>query len=66
MFTVRHTTYNLRGTYMLTLTKPRTTTNRLHSFSYFSAQQWKALPDELRNCTFKDFNRRVQSLNAFD
>ena len=35
MFTVRHTTYNLRGTHMLTLSKPRTTTYGLHSFSYF-------------------------------
>ena len=25
-FTVHHTTYNLRGTHMLTLSKPRTTT----------------------------------------
>ena len=58
MFTVRHTTYNLRGTHMLTLSKPRTTTYGLHSFSYFSAQQWNALPDELRNITFPDFKRR--------
>ena len=68
MFTVRHTSYNLnlRGTHLLTLRKTRTTTYGLHSFSYFSAQQWNALPDELRKCTFKDFKRRVQSLNAFD
>ena len=66
MFTVGHTTNNLRRTHMLTLSKPRMTTHGLHSFSYFSAQQWNALPDELRNCTFKDFKRRVQSLNAFD
>ena len=52
MFTVGHTTYNLRRTHMLTLSKPR--------------KQWNALPDELRNGTFKDFKRRVQSLNAFD
>ena len=66
MFTVGHTTYNLSGTHMLTLSKRRKTTHGLHSFSYFSAQQWNALPDELRNCPFKDFKRRVQSLNAFD
>ena len=64
--TVRYTTYNLRGTHMLTLSKPRTTTYGLHSFSYFSAQQWNDLPDELRNCTFKDFKRRLQSRNTFD
>ena len=66
MFTVRHTTYNLRGTHMLTLNKPRTTTYGLHYFSYFSAQQWNDLPDELRNSTFPDFKRRVQSLNTID
>ena len=52
MFTVRHTTYNLRGTRMLTIRKPRTTTYGLRSFSYFSAQQWNSLPDELSYSTF--------------
>ena len=66
MFTVRHTTYNLRGTHMFTLNKPRTTTYGLHSFSYFSTQQWNDLHDELRSSTFTHFERRVQSLNTFD
>ena len=66
MFTVRHTTYNLRGTHMLTLSKSRTTTYGPHSFSYFSAQQWNDLPDELRNSTYNDFKRRVRSLHMFD
>ena len=43
-----HTTYNLHSTHMLTLSKPRKTTYGLHPFSYFSAQQWIDLPDELR------------------
>ena len=66
MFTVRHTTYNLRGTHMLTLSKPRTTTYGLDSLSYFSAQQWNNLPDEFRNSAVNDFKRRVQSLHTFD
>ena len=66
VFTVRHTTYNLRGTHMLTLSKPRTTTYGPHSFSYFSDQQWNDLRDELRNCTYNDFKRRVHSLHTFD
>ena len=49
---------------MLTLSKPRTTTYRLHSFSCFSAQQWNDLPGEL--IIFNDFKRCVQSLNTFD
>ena len=69
MFAVSHTTNNhdVRGTLMLTLSKPRTTAYWLHSFSYFAAQQWNALPDELRpDSTFPDFKRRVQNLNTFD
>ena len=45
---------------MLTLSKPKTTTYGLHSFSYFSAQRWNDTPDELMNCSFNDFKRRVQ------
>ena len=66
MVAVRRTTYNLRGIHMLTLSKLRTITYGLRSFSYFPAQQWNALPDELRNSTFPDFKRRVQNLNRFD
>ena len=65
MFTVRHTIYNLRGIHMLTLSNPRTTTCGLRSFSYFSAQQWDALPNELRNSTFPDFKRRLISVTNF-
>ena len=35
MFTVRHRTYNLCGTHILTLSKPRTTTSGPHSFFLF-------------------------------
>ena len=66
MLTVCHTTYNLHGTHMLTLSKPRTTTYGLHSFCYFSAQQWNDLSNELRSNTINDFKRRVQSLSMFD
>ena len=58
--------YNLRITHTLSQSNPRKTTYGPHSFSYFSAQQWNDLPDELRKCTFNDFKRRVQSLNTFD
>ena len=59
MFTVRHRTYSLRGTHILTPSKPRTTTSGLHSFSYLSAQQWNDVSDELTNSTFHDFKRHV-------
>ena len=42
-----HTTYTLCTSDMLSLSKPRRTTNGLHTFQYFSTKQWSALPDEL-------------------
>ena len=56
MFAVRHKTYNLRNTHMLTLSKHRMTTYALHSFPYFSTQQWNALHNELRNSTFPEWS----------
>ena len=65
MFTVRHTTYNLCGTHMLTISKPKTTTYGLHPFSYFSVQRWNDLPYELTNSTFNDFKRRVLNTSQY-
>ena len=45
MFSLRSSSYDLRGNYILSLSKPKTTTYRLNSLSYFSAKQWNALPD---------------------
>ena len=45
MFSLRSSSYDLRGNYILSLSKPKTTTYGLNSFSYFSAKQWTALPD---------------------
>ena len=65
MFAILHTTYN-RSSHVLSLSKTRTTINGLLSFSYFSAKQWNAFPEELRKGIFPDFKQRVQSLNMFD
>ena len=48
MFSLRSSSYDLRGNYILSLSKPKTTTYGLNSFSYFSAKQWTALPDFFR------------------
>ena len=45
MFSLRPSSYDLRGSYILSLSKPKTTTCGLNSFSYFSAKEWNALPD---------------------
>ena len=44
-----YTNYNLCGSLVLSISKPGTTTYVLYCFSYYSAKQWNALPDELWN-----------------
>lgn len=65
MFAIRHTTCN-HSSHAMSLSKPRTTISGLHSFSYFSAKQRNAFPEELRNTIFPDFKQRVQRVNMFD
>ena len=43
MFSLRSSSYDLRGKYILSLSRPKTTAYGLNSFSYFSANQCKAL-----------------------
>ena len=45
MFTVRSSSYNLRGNHILALPNPKTTTYGLHSFSYLASKIWNSLPD---------------------
>ena len=52
MFSLRSSSYDLRGNYILSLSKPKTTTYGLNSFSYLSAKQWNALPDFNKDVTF--------------
>ena len=52
MFSLRSSSYDLRGNYILSLSKPKTTTYGLNSFSYFSAKQWNALLDFFRTSFF--------------
>ena len=50
------------GNYILSLSKPKTTTYGLNSFSYFSAKQWNALPDFFRTSFFADFKTKIQDV----
>jgi len=63
MFTLRTTSYNLRGNYILTLLAPKTTTYGLHSFSYHAAKLWNSLPDFARTSNFNDFRNSLARLN---
>ena len=53
---------DLRGDYILSLSKPETTTYGLNSFSYLSAKQWDALADFFRTSFFADFKTKIQDV----
>ena len=59
MFSLRSSSYDLRGNYILSLSKPKTTTYGLNSFSYFSAKQWTALPDFFRTSFLQTLRYRA-------
>ena len=52
MFTVRSSSYNLRGNHILALPKPKTTTYGLHSFSYLASKNMELSPRHLQNIKF--------------
>ena len=60
MFSLWSSYYYLRSNYILSLSKPRTTSYGLNSFSYFSAKLWNALPDSIHTSAFTDFRRKIQ------
>ena len=62
MFSLRSSSYDLHGNYIFSLSKPKTTTYGLNSFSYFSAKQWNALPDFFRTSFFADFKTKIQDV----
>ena len=62
MFSLRSSSYDLRCNYILSLSKPKTTTYGLNSFSYFSVKQWNALPDFFRTSFFADFKTKIQDV----
>ena len=62
MFSLRTTSYNLRGNYNLTLPVPKTTSYGLRSFSYHAVKLWNSLPDNVRTLNFNDFKKAVASL----
>ena len=51
LFTLRSVTYCLRGSDILHLRKPSSTTYGLKSFSYFAAKTWNSLPEIIKTAT---------------
>ena len=62
MFSLRSSSYDLRGNYILSLSKPKTTTYGLNSFSYFSAKKWNALPDFFRTSFLQTLRLKYRML----
>ena len=60
-FTVRSSSYNLRGNHILALPNPKTTTYGLHSFSYLASKIWNSLPDTYKTLNFQEFKQEIFS-----
>ena len=62
---LRTNKYSLRGTNILTLSKPETTTylNGLNYFQYFAAKTWNSLPESIHTELF--FNEFKNKLLTF-
>ena len=66
LLTVRLSIYNLKGTDILSLPKPATTTYGLHSFKYCAVKLWNSLPDNIRReCTLTSFKRLLKTVRLF-
>ena len=68
MFTVRSSSYNLRGNHILALPNPKTTTYAaygLHSFSYLASKIWTSLPDTYKTLNFLEFKKEILRYEAF-
>ena len=65
MLTVRTSSYNLRGNYILNPPKAKTTTYGLLSFSYVASKIWNSLPDSYRTSDFLQFKQKILKYEAF-
>ena len=66
LLTVRPSIYNLKGTDILSLPKPATTTYGLHSFKYCAVKLWNSLPDNIRReCPLTSFKRLLKTVRLF-
>ena len=64
MFSLRYSTYFLRGHNMLCLPKPLITSYGINSFSYLAATSWNSLPDHHRTISdFTSFRRLISTRN---
>ena len=56
----KNVSYNLRGDYILSLPKPKSTTYGLNSARYIGPKLWNSIPNMFRNIkNFKSFKRSM-------
>ena len=65
MFSLRSTSYSLRGNYILSLPSARSSTYGLHSFLYMALKLLNSLPDSFRTSDFPDFKRNILQYDSF-
>ena len=65
MFSLRSSSYDLRGNCILSLSKAKTMvlTYGFNSFSSFSPKQWNALPEFFRTSFFADLKTKLQDVS---
>ena len=66
MFSLRSVSYSLRGSNILSLPKPSTTSYGLNSFCYLASKLWNSLPENYRTVSsYKDFERLIRNYNFY-
>ena len=65
MFTVRSSSYNLRGNHILSPPNPKTTTYGLHCFPYLGSKIWNSLPNTYKTLNFQEFKQEILTYEAF-
>ena len=60
----KNVSYNLRGDYILSLPKPKSTTYGLNSVRYIGPKLWNSIPNMFRNITnFKSLKRSISQVD---
>jgi len=66
MFSLRSVSYSIRGSNILSLPKPSTTSYGLNCFCYLASKLWNSLPENYRTVSsYKDFERLIRNYNFY-
>ena len=64
LLTLRPPIYNLKGTDILSLPKPATTTYSPQTFKYYAVKLWNSLPDNIRReCSLTSFKHLLETVS---